>query len=802
MSQSVQQETTPSPGRKRELLAIVLMAFSVLIIVSLHSTASGAVGALISRILRAAFGASAEIPALFLFVVGISTLSRSPRLGRGRRIFSIALMYAVLLCAYHLFVLYRESPVSSFWAVNLGKSHKGGGQVGGFLLSLLLTAFGSWGSVVVLIALFFIGLTLFVDRSMTGVSSSSVDRVGRVLTRTGQGIWGFTVGVKDEMVELTGLIADKWSRRKEERAVQSVRKQRRPDAPAANEKDPSVGSSGHNTRRGRVGQSDTNNETDQTTNDDQPEGTHASASRASKTPPATSSTGGRRAQQTDARSDPSSGTNNKVSASDDSDEFEPEQLPLSETYRLPQPSLLDRPRAGSKGKRSEDTDQSKLLEDTLATFGVEAKVVDVSRGPVVTRYELQPAPGVKVSRIVNLADDVSLNLAAAGVRIEAPVPGKSVVGIEVPNKETGMVHFREVVESDEFMNHPSKIIAALGKDIAGKPVIADMTKLLHLLIAGATGSGKSVCINTLICSILFKARPDEVKLLMIDPKRVELAIYEGIPHLISPVVTDPKLAANALRWAVKEMEDRYKKFSEHKVRNILGYNQAIERGKIEDEPMPYIAVIIDELADLMLVAGNEVEDSICRLAQMARAAGIHLVIATQRPSVDVITGLIKANVPSRLSFAVSSGTDSRTILDMMGAERLIGKGDMLFYPIGENKPLRAQGAFISDREVQKVVEACKQQAEPEFKETVTEVESPVALVEESDDELFDDAVRLVIDVGNASISMIQRRFRVGYARAARLIDMMELAGIVGPYQGSKPREVLKSMDDLEEVVNE
>lgn len=466
-------------------------------------------------------------------------------------------------------------------------------------------------------------------------------------------------------------------------------------------------------------------------------------------------------------------------------------------YVLPDPAILERPRETARSKRSQEADQGQLLEETLATFGVQAKVVHVSRGPVITRYELQPAPGIKVSKIVNLADDVALNLAAADVRIEAPVPGKSVVGIEVPNKETSVVYFREVVESPEFQKSPSKLAIGLGKDIAGNPVIADLTKLLHVLIAGATGSGKSVCINTLICSILYRAKPDEVKLLMIDPKRVELAVYDGIPHLITPVVTDPKLASNALRWAVKEMEARYKKFSDAGVRNIDGYNRGIESGAIDDEAMPYLVVIIDELADLMLVAGNEVEDNICRLAQMARAAGIHLVIATQRPSVDVITGLIKANVPSRISFAVSSGVDSRTILDMMGAERLIGKGDMLYFPIGANKPLRAQGAWISDKEVQAVVNFWKKQGEPNYAESVTEVAKGGGQVEEGDDELFDDAVRLVVETGNASISMLQRRFRIGYARAARLIDMMELQGIVGPYQGSKPREVLRTIDDLE-----
>lgn len=471
-------------------------------------------------------------------------------------------------------------------------------------------------------------------------------------------------------------------------------------------------------------------------------------------------------------------------------------------YRLPPTALLTRPKDSGKRRGQGSDDQSALLEETLANFGVKAKVVKVSRGPVITRYELQPAPGIKVSRIVNLADDVALSLAAADVRIEAPVPGKSVVGIEVPNTETSIVYLREVLESQEFQESDSKIVAGLGMDIAGNPVVADLTKLLHVLIAGATGSGKSFCINTIICSILFKALPSEVKLMMIDPKRVELANYDGIPHLITPVVTDPKMAANALRWAVKEMESRYKKFAETGVRNIDGYNRAVAAGTVEDDPIPFLVIIIDELADLMLVAANEVEDSICRLAQMARAAGIHLIIATQRPSVDVITGLIKANVPSRIAFSVSSGVDSRTILDSIGAERLIGKGDMLYYPIGANKPLRAQGSFITDKDVNAVVDFWKRQGTPEYQESVTEAPSSSHSIEESDDELFSDAVQLVVETGNASISMLQRRFRIGYARAARLIDMMELRGIVGPYQGSKPREVLRGIDELEEIISE
>lgn len=483
----------------------------------------------------------------------------------------------------------------------------------------------------------------------------------------------------------------------------------------------------------------------------------------------------------------------------------PEQLVLNlpsnegqGAYALPPTYLLKK--SSSRGKKTEVV-QTDLLEETLASFGVEARVVNVSQGPVVTRYELQPAPGIKVSRITSLADDLALALAAEDVRIEAPVPGKPVVGIEVPNKATEAVLLRDVLESPELAEHPSPVALALGKDIAGKPVIADLKKWLHILVAGSTGSGKSVCLNAMISSILFRASPEVVKLLMVDPKRVELSGYDGIPHLISPVVTDPKKAAVALRWAVGEMERRYQLFADTGVRNIDMYLEAVKESDPEDpkEHLPYIVIIVDELADLMMVAASEVEDAICRLAQMARAAGMYLIIATQRPSVDVITGLIKANVPSRISFAVSSQVDSRTILDMGGAERLIGKGDMLYYPIGANKPVRAQGAWISDKEVEALVEYWRKQGEPDYQEAVVEERvEEFSLDEHEDDELLPDAIRLVVENGQASISMLQRRFRIGYSRAARLIDVMEVRGVVGTYQGSKPREVLVDSTILDE----
>ncbi|KJS49620.1 MAG: cell division protein FtsK [Peptococcaceae bacterium BRH_c23] len=467
-------------------------------------------------------------------------------------------------------------------------------------------------------------------------------------------------------------------------------------------------------------------------------------------------------------------------------------------FQLPQVSLLNKSLKIKNPRLNKDlADNVKILEETLGSFGVKIKVTQVTQGPAITRYEAQPAPGVKVSKITNLADDIALSLASADVRIEAPIPGKSVVGIEVPNKEIAMVHFREVLETAEYQGTASKLALCLGKDITGTPVIADLTKMPHLLIAGATGSGKSVCINTLIHSILFNARPDEVKFLLVDPKMVELANYNGIPHLIAPVVTDPRKAAGALKWIVTEMETRYELFAAAGVRDIVRYNfLRTQDKKDEHPPLPYVVVIIDELADLMMVAPGDVEDAICRLAQMARAAGIHLIVATQRPSVDVITGIIKANIPSRIAFAVSSQTDSRTILDMNGAEKLLGRGDMLYYPMGMSKPLRVQGCYLGDKEVENVVGFLQNQAKPEYQE-IPNMDLGTTKKEEMEDEFFYQAAQIFIESGTASVSMLQRRLRIGYTRAARLMDFLEEKGVVGGYEGSKPREVLMTRGQFE-----
>lgn len=492
-----------------------------------------------------------------------------------------------------------------------------------------------------------------------------------------------------------------------------------------------------------------------------------------------------------------------------------EEKKLPKKYMFPPLSRLQKGAAVTGDSTKELKETAMRLQQTLSTFGVKVTITDISQGPSVTRYELQPEQGVKVSKIVGLADDIKLNLAATDIRIEAPIPGKAAIGIEVPNKENMTVALRDLLESEEFKKFPSNIAFAVGKDIAGKVVVADIAKMPHMLIAGATGSGKSVCINTLIMSILYKAHPDDVKLIMVDPKVVELSVYNGIPHLLIPVVTDPKKASAALHWGVSEMEDRYRKFADFNVRDLKGYNkklEAMQESGAADVPakMPQIVIIVDELADLMMVSPGEVEESICRLAQLARAAGIHLIIATQRPSVDVITGLIKANMPSRVAFAVSSGVDSRTILDMNGAEKLLGKGDMLFYPQGYSKPARIQGAFVSDKEVSDVVDFLKNQTlgntyAEDIEEKIKNLGSGGGGSSSGGselDELFEKAGRVIIEKESASIGMLQRAFKIGFNRAARIMDQLSEYGVVGEAEGTKPRKILMSPEQFDQLVEE
>ncbi len=486
---------------------------------------------------------------------------------------------------------------------------------------------------------------------------------------------------------------------------------------------------------------------------------------------------------------------------------------MEDNYEFPPIDFLNIPKDAQVFDKKAIHSTAVKLQKTLASFGVEARVTNITKGPTVTRYELSPSTGVKVSKIVNLSDDIALNLAAKSIRIEAPIPGKAAVGIEVPNGVAESVALREVIESKTFTEHNSKVAFALGKDAAGEVVVADIAKMPHTLVAGSTGSGKSVCINSILVSILYKAKPSEVKLMLIDPKMVELSGYNGIPHLLIPVVTDAKKAAGALNWAVQEMVNRYNLFASKGVKDIKGYNKVVE--KEEGVKLPQIVIIIDELADLMMVAPNDVEDAICRLAQMARAAGMHLIIATQRPSVDVITGIIKANIPSRIAFTVSSQVDSRTILDSAGAEKLLGKGDMLYFPVGETKPLRVQGCFVSESEIEKIVEHIKETTDSTYSSEIMEsiekaniggkgAKGGASSSEDSEgadsgDALLNDAIDLVIDMGSASASMLQRRFKIGYSRAGRIIDQMEERGLISGYDGSKPRQVLISKAEWQEL---
>ncbi len=736
-------------GRSREIGAVLLFAMGVFTWLSLHTDSVGVIGLWVSRYSRWLLGFTADLPVLLFFLggyvclKGISDKPNSIRLATG-----ISLLAIVLLILVHLqttdmvAVPYVQS--ANPWIAR----PQGAGAIGQLLTAVCLRALGLGGTYVFTIAFLLIAIILLFEIPLFKFIAAG----GRWVIRIPMRAW-------QNLVQLFG---NSWT------LIRSWQgRLAKDDIPKGKAK----GRSSRKTRRPT------------------PEPSGEAGERAGV---AESTLQEVAATHEEAR--PPSQGKMKTNSADELEVSVPAPPPRKAgPFTLPSLDLLA-PVRNRKTRRQSSGEEAQLLEETLISFGIDGRVVDVCQGPTVTRYEIQPPPGVKVSRIVALADDLALALAASDVRIEAPVPGKSVVGVEVPNKEPSIVYIQDVLSSPEFQAHPSRLAMALGKDIAGKTVVADLAKLPHLLVAGATGSGKSICLNTMIASFLYKSSPEEVQLLMIDPKRVELTVYNGIPHLVSPVVTDPKKAATALRWAVREMERRYEHFADAGARNIEAYNEWMADNLQrygEGELLPYIVVIIDELADLMLVAAADVEDSICRLAQMARAAGMYLIIATQRPSVDVITGLIKANIPSRIAFAVSSQVDSRTILDMGGAERLLGKGDMLYFPAGAPKAIRAQGAWIQERDIAKMVEFWSRQADPEAKE-----ENIIATQESADnevvvdDELFDDAVQLILDSGQASISMLQRRFRIGYSRAARLIDTMELKGIVGPHQGSKAREVL------------
>lgn len=753
---------------RNEVIGIFVVGMACLGMVVLYSDRSGMVGGELKHLLTVLAGAGAVCIPILVGAWGIAFMNKqTPRLGS--KAVGAILLWFVLLGILH-FQLPGIEAFSNADMLREGQLGHGGGLVGAAIATLLKTTIGISGSYVVLIMGSLIGALLIINRSLV----QGVQEVNHVGKESGR--W-----MKQQMNNFIDVLKNSEDEKPRDKGLKSqedlkaeANTPKKKGAPAKVIPivlDPDV------IERPLViktleDQNDLPSKTDVV--EHLPKGQLGFEKMSVNMQETTISPG-------------------KVTSTPIS-----RQTREDGNYQLPQVTLLHKSLKMKNPRLNKDlADNVKILEEALGSFGVKVKVTQVTQGPAITRYEAQPAPGVKVSKITNLADDIALSLASANVRIEAPIPGKSVVGIEVPNKEVSMVHFREVLETAEFQATTSKLALCLGKDITGTPVIADLTKMPHLLIAGATGSGKSVCINTLIHSILFNARPDEVKFLMVDPKMVELANYNGIPHLIAPVVTDPRKAAGALKWIVTEMETRYELFAGAGVRDIVRYNFLRTQEKNGEHPsLPYVVVIIDELADLMMVAPGDVEDAICRLAQMARAAGIHLIVATQRPSVDVITGIIKANIPSRIAFAVSSQTDSRTILDMNGAEKLLGRGDMLYYPMGASKPLRVQGCYLGDKEVENVVSFLQNQAKPEYQE-IPNMDLGTTKKEEIEDEHFYEAAKLFIESNTASVSLLQRRLRIGYTRAARLMDFLEEKGVVGGYEGSKPREVLMTRGQLE-----
>ncbi|NPV92265.1 MAG: DNA translocase FtsK [Firmicutes bacterium] len=743
--------------RKNEVLGILLVGLSLLGLASIYfspagntSFATGILGYYLNLWLTKLAGSGRYILALLIGLWGGTVIMERRLPAMSHRIIGISVLFIVVLSFFHLYSIVGVD----YW--KYGLEGNGGGIIGATVAWVLTKSIGLWGAYIALSSLLVVTLL-----SLTNLSLPEAIKRMTGATRS------FSSKVKDSLEDFIYVAADG----EEEEAETELTVGDEPGFSIENTSPEEA--PGKKPLRRPKPVSIVETEAAET----QAAAVTETASPVEDKGPKTGFFSGR----------PMAKPSTDV-----------EEIAYPEGYTLPTLELLQSSVKLKPARLTRDiTENVRILEETMENFGVKAKVTHVSRGPAVTRYEVQPAPGIKVSKIVNLADDIALSMAAQHVRIEAPIPGKSAIGIEVPNKEVSVVHFREVLESRAFQESASKLTAALGKDIAGNPVVIDLVKMPHLLIAGATGMGKSVCLNSLISSVLFKASPNEVKFMMIDPKMVELTTYNGIPHLITPVVTNPKKAAVALRWAVTEMERRYEKFATWGAKDIVRYNQLMVKEGQSEASLPYIVIIIDELADLMMVAPADVEDAVCRLAQMARAAGLHLVVATQRPSVDVITGLIKANITSRIAFAVSSQTDSRTILDVNGAEKLIGRGDMLYAPVDYSKPIRVQGSYISDREVEHLVSFLKRQGKPLYLEGVTSLEDTPSEDSEEEDELFFDAVRLCINAGQASISLLQRRFRIGYTRAARLIDMMEIKGIVGRFEGSKPREVLLTIDQFE-----
>lgn len=759
----------------KEIAVLVMLALFIFLFLS-NFGICGYIGNSISRFFFGAFGTTYYIVPIAAFLLAILLISNDySSLAVKKTCFAVLLLCMISTIFQMVFNIEVRDATSAF--LFSGRTHRGGGFLGALICSFLYKELGGAGSVLIVLLISVISLILVTERSLLSFLRKAVDF--------------FTI--EDDEKERPAKKRQKVKENKQEDKERSPKKKRSlniPDLRSGRPK-PSQASPMPQMEEESVKPVQMQKDFDDLIIQEEPEDV----------------------KELFEPQAPKTSKRSLVNKEKESKSGPVEILPQTRTkegdYKFPPVTLLEKGKKTAGSNKEELKQTAQKLQKTLEDFGVHVTITNISCGPSVTQFELHPEQGVKVSKIVNLADDIKLNLAAADIRIEAPIPGKSAIGIEVPNKTNQMVMFRDLIENQEFAQARSKIAFAVGKNLAGQVIVSDIAKMPHLLIAGATGSGKSVCINTLIMSILYKATPDEVKLIMIDPKVVELSAYQGIPHLLIPVVTDPKQASSALNWAVMEMGERYKKFAEVNVRNLTGYNEKVEesiKNGMEGEDfkkLPQIVIIVDELADLMMVAPGEVEDAIVRLSQLARAAGIHLVIATQRPSVNVITGLIKANVPSRIAFSVSSGVDSRTIIDMNGAEKLLGKGDMLFYPSGYQKPIRVQGAFISDEEVGKVVEYLKEENNVEdsygadIQEKIQTAAVKAATSQERD-EYFEKAAEFIIDKDKASIASLQRVFKIGFNRAARLMDQLCEAGIVGEEEGTKPRKVLMSQEQFEQ----
>ena len=769
---------------KVEVLSLIAVAMGIFVALSMYTDAVGPLGRGTKDILKTLFGNPAYIlPILIAALAVFVIISRKAGKRSAKKVILATAMLVLISGMFHLSDYYEILGKS---LADMGQRGLGGGILGGTLAVLSFRLVGMVGSWLLLITLF---LTFFIFTFEVSI----VDLFQRFMEIFREFDEDDDGQDFDDPVlaaaEKERIRIQKQLKREEKKKLRRLARKQAVNEDASTEADDD-----EETPKSEITEVSAVSEetTARSVNDDDE----------IDVPPFFPSI-----KRRDKKEEPANNASRTSSVADDNQK-DSEEINIP-TYKIPSIALLKNTKPKNTGKEKDKIEKTaKKLVSTLASFGVDARVIAYSVGPSVTRYELQPSAGVKISKIVGLSDDIAMNLAAIGVRIEAPIPGKAAIGIEIPHADGSIVGIRDVLSDDTFDSHPSKISFALGKDISGKTVVVDISNMPHLLIAGSTGSGKSVCINTIITSLLYKATPDEVRLILIDPKMVELGGYSGIPHLLIPVVTDPNKASGALNWAVGEMTKRYKMFANNNVRDIKTYNAlALER---DWEPMPQIVIIIDELSDLMMIAPNDVEESICRLAQMARAAGMHLVIATQRPSVDVITGIIKANIPSRISFAVSSQVDSRTILDMSGAEKLIGRGDMLFMPVGSNKPIRVQGAFVTDKEVKSVVDHVKKQVEVEYDQDVIE---HVEHFEPTDsknnnkdrsidgaDELLPQAIEMALESGQASVAMYQRRLKIGYQRAARIIDQLEERGIIGHFDGTKPRQLLISRADYNEML--